>query len=289
MIDAGVELVFVARRLAGGEEVVLVGVLIGRKRVWRRAVFQEISRDGIEALSGDSVSGEGQTCIYCPGVSQADSQNDRQRIVQRDELAASVPQIGEVALLPGFDGNASLRVRGASRSCALLSEEEECAIFAVVETGNRDRAADCSTELVSLEGGTGDTVSIVSPTIRIELAVAQKLEKRAMEFIAARTRGNVDDAAAGPAILGRERVADDVELGDAVDNRCVACLVDLTLFSGRMTDVPSMVISLDALRPPLIHGVEPELLLEGITPVSGSRARTDFGRSAGSRESPCLG
>ena len=40
----------------------------------------------------------------------------------------------------------------------------------------------------------------------------------------------------------------------------------LTLFSGRITEVPSIVISLEALRPPLIQGVDPELLLEGMTP-----------------------
>src|ERR1043165_7583744 len=37
----------------------------------------------------------------------------------------------------------------------------------------------------------------------------------------------------------------------------------LTLFSGTITDVPSMVISLDALRPPLIQGVVPP---PGMTP-----------------------
>ena len=38
----------------------------------------------------------------------------------------------------------------------------------------------------------------------------------------------------------------------------------LTLFSGRMIDVPSMVISLEAFRPPLIHGSDVPLV--GTTP-----------------------
>src|SRR5437667_6619148 len=54
----------------------------------------------------------------------------------------------------------------------------------------------------------------------------------------------------------------------------------LTLFSGTMTDVPLMVISLDAFRPPLIQGVVPP---PGITPgarvASENGFRLDKGRS----------
>src|SRR5690242_17092040 len=54
----------------------------------------------------------------------------------------------------------------------------------------------------------------------------------------------------------------------------------LTLFSGRITEVPSIVISLEALRPPLIHGIDVPLVgttpgairarLNGLRPLSGS-------------------
>src|ERR1700694_602090 len=54
----------------------------------------------------------------------------------------------------------------------------------------------------------------------------------------------------------------------------------LTLFSGTITDVPSIVISLDALRPPLIQGVVPP---PGITPgasvASPNGLRLEDGRS----------
>ena len=106
----------------------------------------------------------------------------RQRIVQRDELAASVPQIGKVPCFHASVGTLPCAFR-RSGSRALLGEEEECAIFAVIETGNRDWAADCSTELVSLKGSAWDTIPIVSPTIRVKLAVAKKLEKRSVEFV----------------------------------------------------------------------------------------------------------
>ena len=94
MIDAEVELVFFTGRLARREEVVLVRVLIRRRSVWRWEEFQKITRDGIEALSRNTVTGEGSRAYTARRIASRFAER-RQRIVQRDELAASVPQIGE--------------------------------------------------------------------------------------------------------------------------------------------------------------------------------------------------
>ena len=110
MIDAGVELVFFTGRLARREEVVLVRVLIRRRSVWRWEEFQKITRDGIEALSRNTVTGEGSRAYTAPGVSQADSQN----AVSGSYSVMSWPLPflrSENPLLPRFSGNAALRVQ----------------------------------------------------------------------------------------------------------------------------------------------------------------------------------
>src|SRR5882724_1837213 len=56
----------------------------------------------------------------------------------------------------------------------------------------------------------------------------------------------------------------------------------LTLFSGTITDVPSMVISLDAFRPPLIHGVVP-VPVPGFVPAPGFTPGASVARLNGFR------
>ena len=68
-------------------------------------------------------------------------------------------------------------------ACSARRRRRMCGFCRHRDFGNRDWAADCSTELVSLEGSAWDAISIVSPTIRVQLAVAKKLEKRSVEFI----------------------------------------------------------------------------------------------------------
>ena len=63
--------VFLARRLAGCEEVVLVRELIGRSGVRLRPEFDQVARDEINRSIGMRLSGKAWRAYTAPGVSQA--------------------------------------------------------------------------------------------------------------------------------------------------------------------------------------------------------------------------
>src|SRR5262249_53156678 len=144
------------------------------------------------------------------------------RIVKRDGRSGAVSEIREIAGPPGIDGHGGGSAGSVSRSNTLLAKEEERSILAVIEPGDHNRAARGAAKLVALERSPRSAVPVVAPGVGVQLAVPEKFEKRDMQGVGSGAGGHVDDASAGPAVLGRQCVGDDGELFDAIHDGRVA-------------------------------------------------------------------
>ena len=201
----------------------------------------------------------------------------RRRVVDRDQVAAGVAQVGEVAGPPGGERHRRRPGQRLGLAQALPVEHEEQPVAAVQQVGDDDRAAQRRAVLVALERRDRPIVAI-EVVLGVERRMARELEHRAMELVGARLGGGVD-LRDGPAVLGVEQAGEDVELLQRVHRRQQHVGVEVQV--GVLDPVERVVVEVDALA----GDVEGEavalpahalLALAGRRPVRG-RARDQRG------------
>ncbi len=190
-------------------------------RVRERHPLQQRQRHRIDPAGGDDVARERIADVLA--VLEA----RRQRIVDGDGAAVGRPRLREVA---GALERARHRVDLRERHFAadlLPVVHEEGLVGAVVEPGDLHRSVDGEPRLVPVEAGLLDAAAVGVEGVRVQLLVAVVLVERAVELVGAALQHDVDDAAAGAAVL---RVVDarlHLELGGRVGRRHEAQVVRL--------------------------------------------------------------
>ena len=114
---------------------------------------------------------------------------------------------------------------------ALVIEEEEGLVSAVVKPGNAHWSADtCSEVVLGVDGLrvydlAGLRVSVVTgPAVGIQDAVLEQIVSRAVKRVRSLLGDEIDHAAAGASKLGVEGVGHDLELGDGLDAEVIGDL-----------------------------------------------------------------
>ena len=243
--EAGEQLVAVRGVVVGPHvELVLVvalvreaPVVVGRPgQVGEWIAAQQLRRHRVDPACWD---GAGRERIACGAAARGGA--CRRRIVDRRHATGDRFREDSSALQGRGDG----RDAHASDAlpAALVVHEEERPVL-------RDRPAQDEAELVAAEvrfvGVVRDGGREEVP--RVQRLVAQELECRAVELIAPRPGGQVDDAAVEAPELGRRRAGDDLELLDRVDDREVRDRTGL-----RLQDRDAVVEILVDARPPAVE------------------------------------
>ena len=104
-------------------------------------------------------------------------------------------------------------------------QEEERLVAAVVHFRRQDRTAHRESELIAAEGRFRSAIPVVGPPIGIQLVIAEKLVKTAMQVVGAGSRSHRQDPAAGAAEFAREVVRNHLELRHRLEWRRVLDVV----------------------------------------------------------------
>ena len=141
---------------------------------------------------------------------------------------------------------------------ALVIEEKEGLVFAVVQPGNAHRPPDARAEVVLGVHGLGCCVGtengvlvIVEPAVGIQDAVLEQIVSRAVKVVCSWLGGEIDHAAACASKLSVEGVRHDLEFGDGLDAEAIG---DLHVGRGKLgggaveQDVASALLSAAELK-----------------------------------------
>ena len=162
----------------------------------RQGPVDDVDRRRIEARGGDAVAGEG---LAGDGVD--DGFGDGRKIA-----------------LPLSRGghNGGIQERGGGLPETGVAAEDECLVM-------DDRPAKRSAELIAVQRRLSKRV----PCVRVEVAVAEKLEERTMELIGARAGNHVDNSVSEAAELRAEVAGFNAELVQRVRiGHRVACVAE---------------------------------------------------------------
>ena len=146
--------------------------------------------DGVDALGGDAVAGEGIADDSAIGAGAGGGV-----VVNANLVAEAIEGLREVALSLESGGDGEEGLVWAALAGAFVDGIPEGAVA-------DDLTAGTGTEFVALEEALGDAVAVVLPTVGIEAIVAEEFEKDAVEFVGAGLGGDVDDATGGATEFG---------------------------------------------------------------------------------------
>jgi hypothetical protein len=253
---------------APGEDVVGHLAVHGRRvvvevpgAVRQRVNAGNVDADGVLPVRGDDVARERiaqelriRRAHRCVRV-EIRVRSRRQRIVDEDQVAVRLAEVAEVAAPRALGGHRVDEHLAARLLQPGVVGEEEGPVVAVVQPGDDERPAGRGAELMTIERrlrihedaaiGLRDLAD--EEIAGVECVVAQVLEGGAVQRVAARLRGDGDDAGAA-AELGGEDAGEHLELAHLLDRRGDDDRVERVLVVVDAVDQPRIRVRLVAER-----------------------------------------
>lgn len=173
----------------------------------QRSHAVQVPRQRTLAAGGNPVAGEG---LPGPGTRVGG-----ERIIERDPAADAIDQSAEVPLPEFGSRHRDIAGRRLAQLVALVGEEEERAVAAVVQLGDPDGAAERGAEFVAHQVRRLE-VEVLAGACDAQAAVPCCVEYGSVDLIGARAGG--DHEGAGAVQLGGGVVGLGAELGDGVES-----------------------------------------------------------------------
>ncbi len=156
-----------------------------------REKLHQIAGHRIDAVGGNDVSGKGgaNEIARRGGIGAVG-----ERIVNGHQLAGLVPRIGEIALPFERRRHTSRTDQSLYPAQALIRNEEESSVLAVVEMRDNNRSTPGAAELVEAACRLTQSAQVHEEILGAEFVVAEKFEQAAVQLVRSGLADQIDHA-----------------------------------------------------------------------------------------------